>query len=563
MLLVYRVCGVSRAQRLRGLPEARRHGLLRATFGAPTTARLGIVPLSLRSEDYAALLDGAPDAIVVVDEAATIRFVNQRTADLFGWAPEELIGRRIEVLVPDRLHASHVGNRSRYISSPSVRPMGSGRELFARRRDGTEFPVEISLSPLRTTHGLLVSSIIRDVSERVQREEELRRMRSLADAANAAKSEFLSSMSHELRTPLNAVLGFAQLLHRSRRNPLDAQQLGMLDHIVKGGEHLLRLIDEVLDLARIEAGGVSISTEPVGVADVLVEVTSALQPVAARAGIEIVVEPLLAHTTHVMADRTRLVQILMNFGSNAVKYGRQGGHVRFVGASTEAGNVRLSVIDDGIGIPPDKHDLVFQPFQRAGQEMGTIEGTGIGLAITKRLAELMGGSLGFESEHGSGSEFWVELPSTEIEARGGVSAPMTLRAEAPLLDGKAQAIKVVYVEDNPANVELMVHLLSEFERIELLTALTAEAGIELVRRHRPTVVIMDVNLPGMSGIEATRRLREWPETREIPVIGLSAAAMPRDRELATEVGFFRYLTKPFDVEDMISALEAVLERNEL
>jgi PAS domain S-box-containing protein len=518
------------------------------------------VSFSLRSEDYSALLDGAPDAIVVVDEHATIRFVNRRTVELFGWDAEELVGRPIEVLVPDRFHGRHVGERSRYIATPSVRPMGSGRDLFARRRDGTEFPVEISLSPLRTDHGLLVSSIIRDVSERVQREDELKRLRQLADAANAAKSEFLSSMSHELRTPLNAVLGFAQLLRRGRKNPLDEQQRGMVDHIMKGGEHLLRLIDEVLDLARIEAGKVTISTEPVGVADVLGEVTIALEPAAARAGVAIVVEPLPVDASRVTADRTRLVQILMNFGSNAVKYGRQGGSVRFVGEATPSGAVRMSVIDDGIGIPADKHDLVFQPFQRAGQEMGTIEGTGIGLAITKRLAELMGGRLGFDSEHGRGSTFWVELPSSEADARADPGSSVAARRSILFADRDQPVVKVVYVEDNPANVELMEHLLAEFERIELLTALTAEAGIELVRRHSPMVVIMDINLPGMSGIEATRRLRTFPETRDIPVIGLSAAAMSRDRELASEVGFFRYLTKPFDVEDMLSALEAVLVR---
>jgi len=521
------------------------------------------VPISFRSEDYAALLDGAPDAIVVVDEDGDIQFANRRTADLFGWAPEELVGRAIEVLVPDRLHGSHFGERSRYIASPSVRPMGSGRSLFARRRDGSEFPVEISLSPLRTAHGLLVSSIIRDVSERVHREEELKRLRALADAANAAKSEFLSSMSHELRTPLNAVLGFAQLLRRSRKNPLDEQQRGMIDHIVKGGEHLLHLIDEVLDLARIEAGGVAISTEPVEVADVLTEVRSALEPVAARAGIAIELAPLPADARRVMADRTRFVQILMNFASNAVKYGRPGGRVRFACATTNAVDVRMSVIDDGIGIPVDKHPLVFLPFQRAGQEMGTIEGTGIGLAISKRLAELMGGRVGFASEAGHGSEFWVELPTSDQDSHhvDGASAS-AVRRVSPFADGELPRVTVVYVEDNPANVELMVQLLSEFDRIDLLTAATAEVGLDLIREHLPTVVLMDINLPGMSGIEATRRLRASEETRHIPVIGLSAAAMPRDRELAVEAGFIRYLTKPFDVEDVISALEAVLKRTE-
>jgi PAS domain S-box-containing protein len=516
----------------------------------------------LRTEDYRALLDGAPDAIVVVDNHGNIEFANRRTTDLFGWAPDELVGRAIEVLVPDRLHATHHGNRSRYIAAPSVRPMGSDRTLFARRRDGSEFPVEISLSPLQTDRGLLVSSIIRDVTERVQREDELRRMRELADAANAAKSEFLSSMSHELRTPLNAVLGFAQLLSRSRKNPLDERQREMLAHITKGGEHLLRLIDEILDLARIEAGSIAISSEPVDVDALLVDVTASLDPLARGAGIAIVLEPPSRDVAAVAGDRTRIAQILVNFGSNAVKYGREGGTIRFVAAPTDSDMVRLSVVDDGIGIPADKHEQVFQPFQRAGQELGTIEGTGIGLAISKRLAELMGGRIGFASEHGRGSTFWVDLPASASIDPSAEIAAAALDRGGTLSDRDAPPIVVVYIEDNPANVELMIHVLAEFDRIELLTAPTAEQGIELVDARLPSLVIMDINLPGMSGIEATRRLRDSPRTREIPIIGLSAAAMLRDRKLAEDAGFFRYLTKPFDVDDMMDALESALARTQ-
>jgi PAS domain S-box-containing protein len=520
----------------------------------------------LRSEDYAALLDGAPDAIVVVDHHGNIEYANRRTTDLFGWSPEELVGRAIEMLVPERLRGGHLGERSRFITSPSVRPMGSGRALFARRRDGSEFPVEISLSPLRTDRGLLVSSIIRDVSERVQREDELRRLRELADAANAAKSEFLSSMSHELRTPLNAVLGFAQLLERSRKNPLDERQRGMVGHIRKGGEHLLRLIDEILDLARIEAGSLTISTEPVDLMEVLCHVQSSLEAVALRAGITVTIEPLPGTVAFVIADRMRLVQILMNFGSNAVKYGRPGGRIVFVAASTATANVRITVIDDGIGIPADQQALVFQPFQRAGQERGTIEGTGIGLAISKRLAELTGGEIGFESEHGRGSAFWVELPGSGGHLHGtGAATIGELELGGALADPARPRVTVVYIEDNPANVELMVHVLEQFERVELLTATSAELGLELIRGLSPSaviIVIMDINLPGMSGIEAAQQLRASPQTRDIPVIGLSAAAMPRDRRLAEEAGFHRYLTKPFDVSQMIDALESVLTRVE-
>lgn len=640
---------------------------------------------ALSNENFAELFDAAPDGIVVVSEHGIIEFANKRTEDMFGWPRGELIGQPIEQLVPDRLHGTHVGDRSRYIASPTTRPMGSGRELLARRRDGSELPVEISLSPLVTEGGLLVSSIIRDVSERrrlesearrtsdhlrsavesiqdafalfdagdrlvlcnstyreifgrslqgaimgrgyveildaaladvfehdadarralrerclayharldtpldvttstgrslriserrtpeggtvvlvwdltddARREEELRRMREMAEAASLAKSEFLSSMSHELRTPLNAVLGFAQLLRRDKKQPLDERQRGMLEHIIKGGEHLLRLIDDVLDLARIEAGRVTISTEPVGVPEVLAEVTTTLGPLAERNGVTLVVEPTPATAGEILADRTRFTQILVNYGSNAIKYGRPGGTVRFHATAPSAGYVRVAVSDDGIGIPQEKHDRIFQPFQRAGQETGPIEGTGIGLAITKRLAELMGGEVGFESAVGRGSVFWVELPGLEHHHAKPKKTIDHAENGVTLADAASPRVVVVYIEDNPANVAFMEQLLGEFERVELLTAPSAELGIELVRRVRPNVVIMDINLPGMSGFDATRQLTTWPETRGIPIIGLSAAAMPRDRKQAEEAGLYRYLTKPVDVDALVSVLEEVL-----
>jgi PAS domain S-box-containing protein len=639
----------------------------------------------LSSKNFAALFDAAPDAIIVVDDAGRILFANRRTEELFGWSRDELLGQLVERLIPARMRGAHVADRTRYVEEPDTRPMGTGRELQAQRRDGTEFAVEISLSPLMTDSGMLVSSIIRDVSERrrlesdarrasdhlrsavesiqdafalfdgedrlvlcnstyrevfgrgidgaitgrrydeildaaiadgvfdhageptaalrgrylayhaalgipldvtttsgrslriaerrtpedgcvvlvwdltddVHREQELRCMQTLAEEASRAKSEFLSSMSHELRTPLNAVLGFAQLLGRDKKHPLDGRQRTMLQHVIKGGEHLLRLIDDVLDLSRIEAGGVTISTEPVRLAEVLTEVRDALAPIAARAEMSLVVEPVL-DVLEISADRTRFTQILMNYGSNAIKYGRAGGTVTFRASASDAKWVRVTVTDDGIGIAAEQHERIFQPFQRAGQEAGPIEGTGIGLAITKRLARLMGGEVGFESTLGRGSTFWVDLPRVEGEPSAAVGKDRDAQTSTTLADEDAPPLTVVYVEDNPANVAFMQSLLAEFHRVELLTAPSAEIGVEMVRRHRPDAVIMDINLPGMSGFDATRQLRKWPETRDIPVIGLSAAAMPRDRRLADEAGFYRYLTKPVNVEELVSVLEEVL-----
>jgi PAS domain S-box-containing protein len=630
------------------------------------------------------LVDAAPDGMVVCDHGGTILLVNEEAERMFGYARDELIGKRIEVLIPDRLRARHEKHVEGFTGTPRLRPMGSGLELHGQRKDGSELPVEISLSPIKTEKGMLVTAGIRDVSERralerankranayltsavesvndafavfdeqdrvlmmnstarqllgpttdtgvigvtfeqllenaldnqvfdfsnetrdalrerwlayhrhpqgsldvrtgtgrylrvterktaehgtvalvadvtddVHHEEQLTRARESAEAASAAKSEFLSSMSHELRTPLNAILGFAQLLERDRKSPLSDRQLERLQHVLRGGEHLLRLIDDVLDLSRIEAGRISISSEPVVVGEVLREVVHTLEPMATRAQITIEEPEVPSDAPRVVADRTRLAQILMNFGSNAIKYGKPGGHVTF--QVVPRGTVlRVNVIDDGIGIPEDKRARLFEPFQRAGQETGPIEGTGIGLTISRRLAELMKSKIDFASNAGEGSTFWIDIPVHQALGDDTAVPGPALAPGSPLAD-KQTRHKIVYVEDNPSNLAFMRDLMDDLPSVELLTAPTAEIGLELIRAHLPSVVIMDINLPGMSGFDATRQLGEWPETKDIPVIGLSAAALARDTARAKEAGFYRYLTKPVKVAELTAVLEEVL-----
>jgi PAS domain S-box-containing protein len=512
------------------------------------TSKLNADRLASAVETFqdAFVLFDANERLVLCNSVYRRLMADSHTGALVGRSYEELLDAWLGDLVfadsTERAHfrAERVAGRRE--------PKGT---YDVRTRDGRSLRV----MDRRTAEGGSVQTIW-DLTDDVCREEELRQARAAAESASSAKSEFLSSMSHELRTPLNAILGFAQLLQRDKREPLSVRHKERVEQILKGGEHLLRLIDDILDLSRIEAGGVSISTEPVGVLDVLSEIRRTLEPAAARASVGVELAPLPEQVLMVSADRTRFVQILMNFGSNAIKYNRPGGAVTFTVSAKSADCVRVTVSDTGMGIPQDKQEKLFQPFQRAGQETGPIEGTGIGLVITKRLAELMAGRVGFRSVPGEGSEFWVEMPLHASGAQPSEQA-VVRDVRAPSLDGEARRL-VLYVEDNPPNVIFMRDLLSSFDGIELLTAPTAEMGVEMARRRAPDVIIMDINLPGMSGLEALRWLRGEPRTRHIPVIALTAAASERDKQRGVQEGFYRYLTKPVKVDELVDALEALL-----
>lgn len=376
-----------------------------------------------------------------------------------------------------------------------------------------------------------------------------------AENANQAKSAFLSNMSHELRTPLNAILGFTQLLASEALPITPEKKRDFTAYISKAGKHLLVLINEVLDLAKVESGTLTLSLEPVLLAEVMLECREMIEPLANKRNIRI----LFPHndSLHVVADRTRLKQVLLNLLSNAIKYNRTGGSVVIACTIPAAGRVRITMQDTGVGLGSEQLEQLFQPFNRLGQETGTEEGTGIGLVVTKRLVELMEGEIGVTSTVGIGSVFWIELKSAAIAQAGSNLIQLSARAriEQP---GTGQRT-LLYVEDNPANLKLIQEIIAFRPDLRLLTAVDAKLGIELARAHQPQVILMDINLPGMNGNEALIVLRNDPKTAHIPVIALTANAMPRDVAKSIAFGFFRYLTKPINIDDFFEALDSALE----
>ncbi len=388
------------------------------------------------------------------------------------------------------------------------------------------------------------------------RNTELESAKAVAEEASRAKSDFLSSMSHELRTPLNAILGFAQLLESGATPPTPAQKRS-LDRILEAGWYLLELINEILDLAQIESGKVALSREPVSLASVLLECQALVEPLAQQRGIGMHF-PQFDIPYFIHADRTRVKQVLINLLYNAIKYNKPEGTVAVECALAAPDSVRISVRDTGAGLTPEQLAHLFQPFNRLGQETSGEEGTGIGLVVSKRLVELMGGSIGAESTVGTGSVFWIELNLTAappLAVRNAGPAPPV----RPRTADAASQRTVLYVEDNPANLELVAELMQRRPELHLMSAADGNLGIEYARACLPEVILMDIHLPGISGIEAMKTLRADPSTAHIPIIAISAHALPRDIAQALEAGFFSYLTKPIKVDEFMAALDVALE----
>lgn len=498
-----------------------------------------------------------------------IETVNPAAELMFGYSAEELIGQSFSLLIPELDQVLGNGSLEFYSASDEALAIGRGREVMGQRKDGSIFPLEIAVSEMQLGGQHYFTGILRDITSRKQFEAEQKQLdqalqdknaelesaKFAAEKANLAKSDFLSNMSHELRTPLNAILGFAQLLEAGLPKPTDTQQL-RLHQIIKAGWYLLELINQILDLAAIESGKLSLSREPVSLVDVMNECRAMIEPQAQQRDIKLTFIPF-DNTWYVYADQTRVKQILFNLLSNAIKYNCEHGNVEVKCTMRSTDYIRISIKDNGSGLPPEKLGQLFQPFNRLGQENSSEEGTGIGLVVTKKLVELMGGTIGVESTVGKGCEFWIELVSI-------VTPQLALEYFMPAkLPPKHQEIAVqhtlLYVEDNPANLLLVEQIIEGHPHLSMLSARDGNLGITLARLHLPNVILMDINLPGINGLEALKILRKDPTTKHIPIIALSANAMPRDIEKGLQAGFFRYLTKPIKIKELMGSLDEALK----
>jgi PAS domain S-box-containing protein len=383
-----------------------------------------------------------------------------------------------------------------------------------------------------------------------ERTAELQQAMERAESASRAKSEFLSRMSHELRTPMNAILGFAQLIEMSDPPP---KMLKWAAEIRRAGDHLLQMIEDLLDLARIEVGRIAIRREPLDLAPVVAEAAAIVLPLITERALRLIDECPTGAEWQVLADRLRLRQVLVNLLSNAAKYNREHGTIT-VRCERRADRIRLSVSDTGMGIAPERLARLFQPFERLGAELGEVEGTGIGLALSKQLADLMGATLGADTSVGAGSVFWIELPRADSRAAG---APASISAAAPERD---MAFDLLYVEDQASNIDVISAFLARYPNVHLQSARTGAAGLDLARARRPDVVLLDIHLPGMDGYQVLQQLRADRQLRDVPVIALSADAMPHDVQRGLAAGFDRYITKPVDLNGLLDALNALLRR---
>lgn len=519
----------------------------------------------LESEERLSRFFDASFEVLFFHEQGRILDVNPVVQSMLGYQPKAVIGRNILEFVSE--------SSRQVIMEKMATASEEPYEVEVKRKDGKVIPVAAHARTINSEGGLLRVVSLTDISERKQMENELRNSKSelerrveertaelklameSAEQANHAKSEFLSSMSHELRTPMNAILGFAQIL---KMDAHDEQEQGNIQEILKAGRHLLEIIDDVLDLAKIESGTLTLSMEKVDITSLLGECLSLIRPLAARRGIELV-EQLDSGANYVHADYTRFKQVMLNLLSNAIKYNKEHGRVTVSCDQVSPACLRVAVTDTGPGLDQQQQQKLFTAFERIGAEHSGIEGTGIGLVITRRLLEMMGGRIGVDSRPGQGSTFWVEMTALESAEHSRVAeTPVAAAPLTPVQAADVSGKNILYIEDNPVNERLVVQLVKKYTPYKIETAPSGRLGLELARGRLPELILLDINLPGMDGYEVFRCLQEDADTRQIPVVAISANAMLSDIRRGREAGFVDYLTKPIDIDALLGTINKLL-----
>lgn len=503
----------------------------------------------------AAIVENTDDAIIAKDLNGKIISWNKGAERLYGFTEGMAIGKHISIIVPDE-DKNELDDIFEKIKS------GKRVENFETRRikkDGSIIDVSLNVSPIKNDIGDVIgaSKIARDISKIKNSQKDLTQAKDEAEKSNNAKSEFLSRMSHELRTPMNAILGFTQLIQMDSKNALSERHKDNLEKVLSAGNHLLKLINDVLDISSIEAGGLGISIDTVDIVPIVDNAVSLSKPMASENGISLEYLAVPENPCLVKVDPLRFKQVLLNLISNAIKYNKPNGSVVVSYEKRKSGKIRLGIRDTGYGIPEEKREKVFKPFERFNIDSENIEGAGIGLTISKKLIQLMKGSIDYESVSGEGSFFYIEFPVSD-------KVPLTKKAtdglkftSPAMMDINTKTI--LYIEDIPGNVELVNQILSQrMPHINLISAQSALEGIDIAQNQIPDLILMDIHLPGMDGITAFKRLQLIDKVKNIPVIALTAAAMDVDIKKALNMGFKEYVTKPIDVPRFLKAIEAFI-----
>ena len=530
---------------------------------AMTTAFIADISERKANQERLALFrrvfDASNQSIVISDAKSRGLYQNRAHEQAMGYSDDEIIGKPFAHALPQDIASTVWADIKRAIAQDGA---WYGQVPF-RRKDGSEFMTASHIGSIKDEQGNVqyVFNLFTDFTEELARREELRLAREVAEKANLAKSDFLSSMSHELRTPMNAVLGFGQILEFDES--LTPEQLDNVREILKGGHQLLKLINDVLDLAKIESSSIKLSLETINVAGLIEEAWRVLAPLALTRSITL--HKNLPLTAAVTADRARLKQVLLNLLSNAINFNCDGGEISVCTLEMPTGQLRIEIADSGQGIAPARLPIIFEAFNRRGTVRGQVGGTGIGLIITRRLVDLMGGEVGVHSELGVGTTFWVDLPvannlAVSVTPSARATEPMPLVDSLAPFDANAHHFSVLCIDDNPVNLKLIAQLLTKRPRIHLITAHTPGLGIQLALGRQPDLILLDINMPGMDGYQVLEVLKTYARTQSIPIIAVTGNATPRSDALGGSSGLADYLTKPLDAEKFLATVDYWLDK---